>query len=436
MRELGETQCFTHRIGPIARTRAHPRLPTGALSQWHPGCVVKVVRDGTLTAGTGLPFERCTTGRAGDFPVDSTRAAEAATPAVEQSTDVTVAQLDDFDEVIDVRSPAEFALDHVPGAVNLPVLDDDERARIGTLHKQACAFEARRAGAALVARNIARILETQLAARPARWRPLVYCWRGGGRSDALCEILRRVGWRAGRLRGGYRAYRRTVLEDLEREPRKFAFHVLCGRTGSGKSQVLQCLAELGAQVLDLEQLARHRGSVLGELPGAAQPTQKMFESQVWQRLRALDPSRPVFVEAESRKIGNVQVPAALIETIRSAPCVRIEAPIAVRVQLLLEQYRHLTVQPAWLHDRLRALTAHYGRDTVERWCALATTGRHAELVEALLAMHYDPAYDRSIGRNFVQAPAAQAHRLDAATPAAINATAASILVHCAALEPA
>jgi tRNA 2-selenouridine synthase len=226
-----------------------------------------------------------------------------------------------------------------------------------------------------------------------------------------------------------------VLADLAAEPARLSLHVLCGRTGSGKSQVLQSLAELGAQVLDLEQLARHRGSVLGELPGAGQPTQKMFESRVWRRLRTLDPSRPVFVEAESRKIGNVQVPAALIEAMRSSPCTRIEAPVEVRVALLLEQYHHFTVQPAWLHDRLRALTAHYGRETVERWCALATDGRHAELVEALLATHYDPAYDRSIGRNFVQAPAAPAHRLDAATPVAIRSTAQSILSRCTALAP-
>jgi tRNA 2-selenouridine synthase len=355
---------------------------------------------------------------------------------VEQSTDVTVAQLDDFDEVIDVRSPAEFALDHVPGAINLPVLDDDERARIGTLHKQVSAFEARRAGAALVARNIARILEAELAGRPARWRPLVYCWRGGGRSDALCEILRRVGWRPGRLRGGYRAYRRRVLQDLARTPADFRFRVLCGRTGAGKSRVLESLAELGAQALDLEQLAQHRGSVLGELPDAAQPTQKMFESRVWQRLRTLDPSRPVFVEAESRKIGNIQVPAALIEAMRSSPCVRIEAAIDVRVPLLLEQYRHFTLEPQWLHERLRTLTAHYGRQTVALWCDLAAAGRHAELVESLLATHYDPAYDHSLGRNFVHAPGAPAFRLDAPTPLAIRATAASIFEHCTALQPA
>jgi tRNA 2-selenouridine synthase len=346
---------------------------------------------------------------------------------VEPSTDVTVAQLDDFDEVIDVRSPAEFALDHVPGAVNLPVLDDDERARVGTLHKQLSPFAARRIGAALVAHNIGCILDTQLADRPLRWRPLVYCWRGGGRSDAFCEVLRRVGWQPARLRGGYRAYRRVVLEDLATEPQKFRFRVLCGRTGSGKSQVLQSLAELGAQVLDLEQLAQHRGSVLGELPGAAQPPQKLFESRLRQRLRSLDPARPVWVEAESRKIGNLQVPGALIEAMRSSPCARLEAPIDVRVALLLTEYHHFTVQPEWLHARLRALTAHYGRGTVEHWCALAQAGEHGALVKALLTTHYDPAYDRSIARNFAHAPTAPTHALHAAGPAAIRAAAESIL---------
>jgi len=346
---------------------------------------------------------------------------------VERNTDVTVAQLADFDEVIDVRSPGEYALDHVPRARNMPVLDDTERALVGTLHKQVSPFEARRTGAALAARNIARILETELRDRPAGWRPLVYCWRGGGRSDALCEVLRRVGWRAGRLRGGYRAYREAVRADLAALPGRFRLRVLCGRTGSGKSQVLQDLAQLGAQVIDLEQLAQHRGSVLGELPGAPQPPQKLFESRLWALLHSLDARRPVYVEAESRKVGNVQVPAALIEAMRASHCVRIDAPMPVRVALLLEEYAHFTSAPERLRERLNALTVHYGHAILAEWSALAQSGRFPELVQALLETHYDPAYDRSIARNFAHAPAAPAHRLEAATAAAVRATAAAVL---------
>jgi tRNA 2-selenouridine synthase len=359
-----------------------------------------------------------------------------ATRAVEHSRDVTVAQVDDFDEVIDVRSPSEFALDRIPGAINCPVLSDEERASIGTLYKQASAFAAKRSGAARVARNIAHILEAQLHDRPPGWSPLVYCWRGGGRSEALCEVLRRVGWRAARLQGGYQAYRRTVVAALADLPQAYEYRVLCGRTGSGKSQVLQALAELGAQVLDLEALASHRGSVLGEVPGCPQPTQKMFESGLWQRLRQLDRSRPVFVEAESRKVGNVQVPGALIAAMRDAPCVIVQASTAVRTALLMQHYAHFLQHDALLTERLQALTSHYGRATIERWCGLAQANRHPELVAELLEQHYDPAYDRSLTRNFVGACEAQTYRLDCASPPAIQTVAERIFADCAHGQPA
>ena len=355
---------------------------------------------------------------------------------MEQSRDVTVAQLDDFDEVIDVRSPAEYAHDHIPGAINCPVLDDEERARVGTLYKQESPFAAKRIGAALVARNIARILETRLNDRPPRWSPLVYCWRGGGRSDALCEVLRRVGWRAARLQGGYQAYRRAVIAALEELPRAFEFRVLCGRTGSAKSEVLRELAALGAQVLDLEALACHRGSVLGDVPGSPQPSQKLFESRLWQALRHFERERPVFVEAESRKVGNVQVPGALIAAMRASPCLVLEATIDVRTALLMRQYAHFRVRDDLLAERLRALTSHYGRATIERWCALAAAGAHAELVTELLATHYDPSYDRSIERNYVRVREAATYRLGAATPDAIRALAQQIFADCAQLQPA
>ncbi len=359
------------------------------------------------------------------------RPKQIATRAVEHSRDVTVAQVDDFDEVIDVRSPTEFALDHIPGTINLPVLTDQERARVGTMYKHVSPFAAKRTGAALVARNIAHILETRLHDRPPRWAPLVYCWRGGGRSDALCEVLRRVGWRAARLQGGYQAYRRTVVAALEDLPSRYSYRVLCGRTGSGKSHLLEALSKLGAQVLDLEALACHRGSVLGEVLGQAQPTQKMFESLLWARLRALDRSRAVFVEAESRKVGNVQIPGALTAAMRAAPCVLVQAPSAVRVALLMRDYAHFVQHDHLLSERLNALTSRYGRAIIEQWCALARAGRHYELVAELLAQHYDPAYDRSIARNFARAAEATSYHLEHASASAILAIAERILADCA-----
>ncbi|KPK07202.1 MAG: tRNA 2-selenouridine synthase [Betaproteobacteria bacterium SG8_39] len=308
--------------------------------------------------------------------------------------------LSSFDAIIDVRSPSEFAEDHLPGALNLPVLDDTERAHIGTLYKQVSPFEAKRVGAALVARNIARHVEGPLAGMTRGWCPLIYCWRGGKRSGALAHVLREIGWEAKTLEGGYKAYRRHVVESLERLPRRFLFRVVHGVTGSGKSRLLAALAEAGAQVLDLEGLAEHRGSVLGALPGRAQPSQKLFESRLLAALGALDPARPVFVEGESRRIGQVQLPGALIETMRAAACLRLVAGLETRVALLLEEYRHFFAERSALEAQLDCLVDLHSRATVEEWKALAAQGDWGMLVQRLLAEHYDPAYRRSATRNF------------------------------------
>ena len=320
--------------------------------------------------------------------------------ARQDSTRVTVAQLAEFDEVIDVRSEAEFAEDHVPGAVNCPVLDDAERARIGTIYKQVSAFDAKKIGAALVSRNIARHLEASFADRPRGWRPLVYCWRGGSRSGALAHVLKQIGWHAGRLDGGYKAYRRAVIADLQERPQQFRWHVICGLTGSGKSRLLRALAECGVQVLDLEALAAHRGSVLGNLPDAPQPAQKMFESLVWAELRRFDTARPVWVEAESKKIGGVRVPETLIDAMWSGECIRLEASVALRVAMLRDEYRHFVADPALLGTQLDCLAAHYGRERIGAWKTLATSGEWDTLVRELLENHYDPAYTRSTLKHY------------------------------------
>ncbi len=328
---------------------------------------------------------------------------------------VSLEQLDEFDEVVDVRSPAEFAIDHVPGAVNCPVLGNEERARVGTVYKQVSPFEARKMGAALVAKNVAHHIETHFASRDPRWKPLIYCWRGGKRSGAMTLVLREIGWDAASLEGGYQSYRRAMLIQLDTLPAQLNYRVVCGPTGSGKSRLLLKLAARGAQVLDLETLASHRGSVLGDLPGAPQPAQKMFESLVWSALRGFDPARPVFVEAESRRIGALRVPEALLGCMRKASYVRIEAPAAERVRFLIEEYRHFLVEPAWLKTQLCRLTALHSKATIERWIAWIDAEAWQDLVGDLLATHYDPAYLRSMRNNYpglADATLLNARRLD------------------------
>lgn len=330
---------------------------------------------------------------------------------------VTVAQLPEFDEVIDVRTPAEFAEDHVPGAINCPVMDNEERARVGTLYKQVSAFEARKVGAAIAARHIAEHIETLFMDRPKKWRPLIYCWRGGQRSGSMVTVFRQVGWSAGQLAGGYKAYRKSVIEDLISLPKQYQYRVVGGPTGSAKSRILEAMAARGEQVLDLEALAAHKGSVLGDLPDQPQPGQKGFDSQLRMALLALDPARPVYVEAESRKIGRIQLPETLVEAIRAAPCVRIEASLSARVRYLRRDYPYLIENGEQLKLLLARLHALHSREQLAHWSACIDAGDWDTLVTELLEKHYDALYRRSQTSNFAGysgALALKSHNLDAA----------------------
>jgi tRNA 2-selenouridine synthase len=332
-----------------------------------------------------------------------------------------------FDAIIDVRSPSEYALDHIPGAISAPVLDDDERAKVGTLYKQVSAFEAKKTGAALVAKNVARHVESLFRDKPTTWRPLVYCWRGGKRSGAMALILRQIGWDAQTLEGGYREYRRHVVEQLQSLPESLELTVIHGPTGSGKSRLLGALRRAGAQVLDLEDLAAHRGSVLGNLPDRPQPSQKMFESQVLAELSSFETGKPVYVEGESKKIGQLQVPEALMARMRASPCVVLDAAVDVRVDLLLDEYRHFLQDRATLDAQLDCLVPLHGRERIAEWKALAAQGAWREFVSRLLVEHYDPAYRRSSARNFVQLPEARQIRIARADDAAFNTAAQALL---------
>jgi tRNA 2-selenouridine synthase len=309
-------------------------------------------------------------------------------------------QLDQFDQVIDVRSPAEFALDHIPGAVNCPVLNNEERVEIGTLYKQESPFAAKKLGAALVSRNIATHLENHFLEFPREWRPLIYCWRGGERSGAFTHILNRIGWKAMQLEGGYQGFRRIVIDCLEQSAQQFSFQVICGMTGSGKTRILQELKALGAQVLDLEGLAVHRGSVLGNEPNIEQPSQKAFETALWNALRMLDPKRPVLVESESKKVGGLHIPDELMEKIRKGVCIELRSSPATRVSWLMREYHHFLTDTNYFKQKLALLTAHYGKVQIAKWNDAIDAGDFPNLVEELLVKHYDPSYSSSIVRNF------------------------------------
>jgi len=312
----------------------------------------------------------------------------------------TIADLAAFDEIIDVRSPAEFAEDHIPGAINCPVLDNEQRIEVGTLYKQVSPFEAKKIGAAYVSENIARHLRASFLDRPKNWKPLIYCWRGGDRSGSMSTVFRAIGWQAGHLDGGYKAWRNHVVTQLQELPGQFEFKVIAGATGSAKTCILQAIGDLGEQILDLENLASHKGSVLGVLPEQPQPSQKWFETSLLQTLQTFDPSRPIYVEAESRKIGNLHVPQALIERMRGSECLNIEATLDARVDFLLKDYDYFLTRPDFVIQRLEALRTLQSRETLSRWEQFIHTGEWSTLVRELLELHYDPLYRGSQNRNF------------------------------------
>jgi tRNA 2-selenouridine synthase len=304
--------------------------------------------------------------------------------------------LSEYHELIDVRAPLEYAEDHIPGAINLFVLDDEERARVGTIYKQESVFEARKIGAALVSRNIATHISTTLKDKPGGYRPLIYCWRGGQRSRAMATVLDQIGWPVTLLEGGYKAYRTRVLADLQSLPSRFTYRVLAGLTGTGKTEILHTLRDRGEQVLDLEGLANHQGSLLGEPEGGQDVSQKCFDTRLWHALGQMDPARPVWTEAESAKIGKVFCPKDLLQMLRSSVRIEVVVPIDDRVRYLNERYDHWQANPEALLDKLKWLNQRHGQAEVDAWTALATAGEWHAFVKRLLEAHYDPAYTAAL----------------------------------------
>lgn len=318
---------------------------------------------------------------------------------------VNTENMDGFDAIIDVRSPAEFAEDHIYGAINCPALTNEERAEVGTLYKHN-PFEARKLGAAYITRNMSGYLQTTLLHHKKYWKPLVYCWRGGMRSGSIVHIMQEVGWPARQLQGGYKAYRQYILAQLDTLPQHFQFVVLCGPTGSGKSRLLQTLAQKGRQILDLEGLAQHRGSLLGLLPGKAQPTQRFFETCLHEKLRHFSPDQPIFIESESKRIGQLTLPASLFQKMQESSCLQIDVPFQERVRFLCEDYICYINDPQLLHQKIHRLAPYHSKAMLQRWFTLIEQHDYTRLVEELLNEHYDPLYWRSTHKHHKQVDSA------------------------------
>ena len=333
---------------------------------------------------------------------------------------------DQYALVIDARSPHEYLEDHVPGAVNLPVVDDAEFAEVGIQYKtdQHAAYLI---GAQHSFRNLARHTADLISRYKPTDRFLVYCFRGGKRSALWAANLRLIGFTVDVVPGGWKRYRNWVRESLVTLPPRFDYRVLCGPTNCGKTRLLQALASEGEQVLDLEGLARHKGSLLGDLPGQPQPTQKYFDTLVLDALRRFDPARPVWVEAESKKVGRLLVPEELSAAMRRAPTTHLSVPMKERVQLCTEEYAHFVADPLSMVARLGSLKPLVGGEELALWHTLASEGRAPELFERLMTQHYDPAYSRSTTREFGPGDATNRLELESLQPQALAATARTMI---------
>lgn len=342
--------------------------------------------------------------------------------------DLEIQDFSSYSLVIDARSPREFAEDHLPGATNLPVVDNEEYAEVGTLHRTD-KHRAYMIGVGYSLQNIAESLREVVSQYSPDDRMLVYCFRGGKRSKLWADNLRTVGYQVDVLRGGWKAYRRWVVCALETIPRALSYRVLTGPTGAGKTRLLAALAEAGEQVLDLEQLANHRGSLIGSIPGQAQPTQKSFDSALVSALRQFSPDRPVWIEAESKKIGQVQIPLSLFEAMHASPTYRINAPLAERVRLWHEDYPHFEQDPQALLANLQPLKALVGKEELALWQSLADQKEMSELFSRLMTHHYDPAYERSTRRHYQGLDQSVEIRLERLDPVSLREYARTLITH-------
>ena len=237
--------------------------------------------------------------------------------------------------VLDVRSPGEYAHGHIPGALNFPLFSDEERAAVGTVYKQQSRAAALELGLEYVGPKMAGFVRAARKIAPSG-RLAVHCWRGGQRSGSMAWLLRQAGMDVVTLEGGYKKYRHHVLDVFGQQ--HFKMLVVGGRTGSGKTKVLRALRQAGEQIIDLEQLAHHKGSAFGSIGEAPQPTVEQFENDLWEALCTLDPMRRVWVENESRSIGRVFIPEGFWVKMKAAPLLHFEIPPSARIQNLLDDY--------------------------------------------------------------------------------------------------
>jgi len=295
--------------------------------------------------------------------------------------------------VIDVRSPKEFENGHIPGAVNIPLFNNVERAKVGTTYKQSGREQAILLGLEIVAPKMAGFVKkVERIAQGALRKALLYCWRGGMRSENFAWLLDLAGFEVFTLKNGYKSFRKFILENFDR---KANLIVLGGMTGSGKTDILNQLALLGEQVLNLEHLAHHKGSAFGAIGQNSQPTTEYFENKIFEFWQKFDLSKPVWVEDESHNLGKVHIPAGLWLQMRNSPVIKIEIPKMIRAKRLVKEYA--CFDRVLLEDAILKIEKRLGGLNTKK--ALEALGKQDYLSVAQLTLtYYDKAYDIGLSK--------------------------------------
>jgi tRNA 2-selenouridine synthase len=304
-----------------------------------------------------------------------------------------------FDTIIDVRSPLEFAEDHIVGAINCPVLSDLERQKVGTIYKKESSFKAKIIGSSLTAKNIAFHIENNFMEKKGSWQPLIYCWRGGQRSKAFSIVLSEVGWRTNQLKGGYKEYRNQVINFLDNIGPKLKITLISGKTGSAKTKILKSIENEGGQILDLEGLANHKGSLLGKIPDLIQPSQKFFESLIFNKIQKLNLKDKIYIEAESSKIGNIHIPKSIWKKMINSPRIEISANVELRAKFLVSDYDYMCNDPTLINPIIKGLKNRLSKKLFDEWTNLIDRKKWFDLTKSFLENHYDPSYSSNTIKN-------------------------------------
>lgn len=288
--------------------------------------------------------------------------------------------------VFDVRSPGEFIQGHIPGAINLPLFSDDERAEVGTIYKNSGQESAVLRGLKIAGGKMSELVIQAKQAALSQSDVLVHCWRGGMRSQSMGWLLRTAGLNPTVLEGGYKSYRKYAHAVLDAS---YRLNVVSGLTGAGKTRILSALAKAGEQVVDLEGLANHRGSAFGGIGQRTQPTTEQFENNLFGQLKKLDADQPIWVEDEGNRIGTVVVPHGFYHRMRHSPAVFMDSSPARRVKNLMEDYGDLPL--AELADSINNIRKRLGPQNADEALASLEGGNVARAIEIVLA-YYDKTY--------------------------------------------